>query len=95
MERLITGSLYRRITTSPVDEEPRRRCGQSAVSLEIDGRSTEGTDAAIRNDLSRAADTTRGLDRFEVQSVRGHLENDAVAHLQVTLKVGFRRKGAQ
>jgi flavin-binding protein dodecin len=87
MERLITGSLYRRITTSPVDEEPKRRCGQSAVSLEIDGRSTERTDAAIRNDLSRAAETTRG-------SKRGHLENDAVAHLQVTLKVGFRRKGA-
>jgi dodecin len=50
--------------------------------------------AAIRNGLSRAAQTTRGLDWFEVQSVRGHLENGVVAHFQVTLKVGFRLEEA-
>ncbi|MGB7163280.1 MAG: dodecin [Mycobacterium sp.] len=61
--------------------------------IEIVGTSPEGTDAAIRNGLSRAAETTRGLDWFEVQSVRGHLENGAVAHFQVTLKVGFRLEG--
>ena len=32
----------------------------------------------------------RGLDWFEVESVCGHLENGAVGHFQVTLKVGFR-----
>jgi flavin-binding protein dodecin len=47
-----------------------------------------------RNGLARAAKTTRGLDWFEVQSVRGHLENGAVAHFQVTLKVGFRLEDA-
>jgi flavin-binding protein dodecin len=58
--------------------------------IEIVGTSSDGIDAAIRNGLARAAETTRGLDWFEVQSVRGHLENGTIAHVQVTLKVGFR-----
>ena len=63
--------------------------------IEIVGTSSEGIDTAIRNGLSRAAETTRGLHWFEVQSVRGHLENGAVAHFRVTLKVGFRLEGSQ
>jgi dodecin len=62
--------------------------------IEIVGTSSDGVDAAIRNGLSRAAKTTRGLDWFEVQSVRGHLENGVVGHFQVTLKVGFRLEDA-
>jgi flavin-binding protein dodecin len=62
--------------------------------VEIVGTSPEGTDAAIRNGVSRAAKTIRGLDWFEVQSVRGELKDGAVAHFQVTLKVGFRLEGS-
>jgi dodecin len=62
--------------------------------IEIVGTSPDSVDAAIRNGLARAAETTRGLDWFEVQSVRGHLENGTVAHFQVSLKVGFRLEGA-
>lgn len=62
--------------------------------IEIVGTSPDGIDAAIRNGLARAAQTTRGLDWFEVQSVRGHLEDGPVAHFQVTLKVGFRLEDA-
>jgi dodecin len=58
--------------------------------IEIVGTSPEGIDAAIRNGVSRAAKTTRGLDWFEVQSVRGDIEDGAIAHFQVALKVGFR-----
>lgn len=58
--------------------------------VEIVGTSPDGTDAAIRNGVSRAAKTLRGLDWFEVQSVRGELKDGQVAHFQVTLKVGFR-----
>jgi flavin-binding protein dodecin len=58
--------------------------------VEIVGTSPDGVDAAIRNGLSRAADTMRALDWFEVQSVRGNLDGGAVGHFQVTLKVGFR-----
>jgi len=58
--------------------------------IEIVGSSADGIDAAIKNAIARAAQTTRGLDWFEVKSVRGHLEDGAVGHVQVTLKVGFR-----
>jgi flavin-binding protein dodecin len=58
--------------------------------IEIVGTSPEGVDAAIRNGVSRAAKTTRGLDWFEVKAVRGDIEDGGIAHFQVTLKVGFR-----
>jgi dodecin len=40
--------------------------------------------------VSRASETIRQLEWFEVQSVRGRIEDGEVKHLQVTLKVGFR-----
>ena len=58
--------------------------------IEIVGTSSDGVDTAIRNGVARAAQTTRGLDWFEVKSVRGDIEDGAIAHFQVTLKVGFR-----
>lgn len=58
--------------------------------IEIVGSSPEGVDAAIRSGLARAAQTMRNLDWFEVESIRGHLEDGAVGHYQVTMKVGFR-----
>ena len=58
--------------------------------IEIVGTSPDGVDAAIRSGLARAAKTVRGLDWFEVQSTRGYLADGAVAHFQVTMKVGFR-----
>jgi flavin-binding protein dodecin len=57
--------------------------------IEIVGSSPEGVDAAIRSGLARAAQTIRNLDWFEVESIRGHLEDGAVGHYQVTMKVGF------
>lgn len=78
---------------SPADARKGRH-DQPHLPIEIVGTSPDSVDAAIRNAVSRAAETTRGLDWFEVQSVRGHLENGTVAHFQVTLKVGFRLEGA-
>ncbi|MFJ8196529.1 dodecin [Streptomyces sp. NPDC096152] len=57
---------------------------------EIVGTSTEGLDQAIRNGLSRASQTLRNLDWFEVTQVRGQIENGEIQHFQVCLKVGFR-----
>lgn len=57
---------------------------------EIVGTSTEGIDDAIRGAISRAAETLRGLDWFEVTEIRGHIQDGAVGHIQVGLKVGFR-----
>ncbi|MFJ3334938.1 dodecin [Streptomyces sp. NPDC086766] len=57
---------------------------------EIVGTSTEGVDQAIRNGISRASQTLRNLDWFEVTQVRGQIENGEIQHFQVCLKVGFR-----
>ncbi len=57
---------------------------------EIVGSSPDGVDQAIRNAVARASQTLRNLDWFEVVNVRGHLNEGQVAHVQVTLKVGFR-----
>ena len=58
--------------------------------IEIVGSSPDSIDAAIRNAISRASETMRGLDWFEVESIRGHLEDGAIRHFQVTLRVGLR-----
>jgi flavin-binding protein dodecin len=61
---------------------------------EIVGSSTGGIDDAIRSGIARAAKTLRNLDWFEVSEIRGHLEDGAVGHFQVTMKVGFRMDDA-
>ncbi|MET8472010.1 dodecin [Streptomyces sp. NPDC006422] len=57
---------------------------------EIVGTSHEGVDEAIRNGVSRASQTLRNLDWFEVTQVRGQIVEGQVEHWQVGLKVGFR-----
>ena len=57
---------------------------------EIVGSSPDGVDQAIRNGVARASQTLRHLDWFEVVEIRGHLEEGEMAHVQVTMKVGFR-----
>ncbi|MFI2643971.1 dodecin [Streptomyces sp. NPDC018610] len=61
---------------------------------EIVGSSHEGVDEAIRNAISRASQTVRNLDWFEVTQVRGQIENGRIEHYQVGLKVGFRIEDA-
>jgi flavin-binding protein dodecin len=58
--------------------------------VEIVGTSPDGSDAAIRNALAKAAETIKHIDWFEVTETRGHVEDGKVAHFQVTLKIGFR-----
>ncbi len=57
---------------------------------EIVGTSPDGIDQAVRNGISRAAQTLRHLDWFEVTDIRGWLDGGAVNHFQVTMKIGFR-----
>nr|WP_244911069.1 dodecin [Dietzia psychralcaliphila] len=59
---------------------------------EIVGSSPNGTDEAITNAIAEASKSLRNLEWFEVQSVRGKLDGDSVAHWQVTIKVGFRHE---
>ena len=57
---------------------------------EIVGTSKEGLNQAITNGISRAGDTLRHLDWFEVTEIRGHLNDNQIDHYQVTMKVSFR-----
>jgi dodecin len=57
---------------------------------EIVGSSTNGLDDAIRSAISRASKTLHNLDWFEVNGIRGRIEDGGRCHFQVTLKVGFR-----
>jgi dodecin len=59
-------------------------------TVEIVGTSTSDVTDATRKAVEKAAQTIRNLDWFEVVAVRGHIENDAVQHFQVTVKIGFR-----
>ena len=59
-------------------------------SVEITGSSPQGVTQAIDRAIDKASQTLRHLDWFEVTTIRGHIEDGAVAHYQVTLKIGFR-----
>jgi len=58
--------------------------------VQLAGTSPESIADAIKSGVSRASTTLRGLDWFEVTSIRGHIEDGEVAHFQVELKVGFK-----
>jgi dodecin len=59
-------------------------------SVEITGTSPAGVKEAIDGAIAKASQSVRNLDWFEVVGIRGHIEDGAVAHYQVTLKIGFR-----
>ncbi|UVE17853.1 dodecin family protein [Pseudomonas sp. LS44] len=58
--------------------------------VELVGSSKTSIEDAINNALAEAAKSLKNLEWFEVTETRGHIANGAVAHYQVTLKVGFR-----
>ena len=62
---------------------------------EIVGTSPNGVDDAIRNAVTRANQTLRNMDWFEMTEVRGHLADGQVAGWQVTVKIGFRLKDGE
>jgi flavin-binding protein dodecin len=61
---------------------------------EIVGTSDQGVDQAIKNGISRANESLRHLDWFEVTEIRGHIRDGEVDHVQVGMKVGFRLEDA-
>jgi hypothetical protein len=61
---------------------------------EIVGSSPDGIEPAINSAITRASQTLRHLDWFEVTQVRGQIVDGQVAHYQVGLKVGFRLEDA-
>ena len=56
---------------------------------ELVGSSEKSLEDAVNNAVSRAAKTIRNMRWVEVGNIRGHIEDGALAHWQVTVKIGF------
>jgi len=56
--------------------------------IELTGSSPTSIEDAVQNALQKASKTLHGMRWFEVTETRGHLEDDKLAHWQVTIKVG-------
>ena len=57
--------------------------------IELTGSSPRSMEEAVTNAIARAAQTVRHMRWFEFVETRGHIENDQIAHWQVTIKAGF------
>ena len=58
--------------------------------IELVGSSKSSVEDAIQNAITNASKSLKHLDWFEVQEVRGDIQEGKVGYYQVTLKVGFR-----
>ena len=61
--------------------------------IELVGVSATTIEDAIQNAISRANQTLKNLDWFEVVEARGLIQEGKVSQFQVKLKVGFRLLG--
>lgn len=57
--------------------------------IELTGSSPASPDDAVRNAVAKASETVHSLRWFEVVETRGHIEEGAISHWQVTVKIGF------
>jgi flavin-binding protein dodecin len=61
--------------------------------IELVGVSTTSIEDAVQNAISRANQTLKNLDWFEIVETRGLIQNGQIDQFQVKLKVGFRLLG--
>ncbi len=64
-------------------------------SLELVGTSSQSFDEAVRNAVSRAGETIRHLQWFEVIESRGHIRDGQVGEFQVKVRVWFELESGQ
>ncbi|MCX6968872.1 MAG: dodecin family protein [Verrucomicrobia bacterium] len=57
--------------------------------IELVGSSPNSIEEAVQNAVAKASQSLRNLRWFEVVETRGQIDNDRIAHWQVTIKVGF------
>ncbi len=66
--------------------------GESRIykKVEIIGTSAESVEGAIQGAVDRAKESLEKLSWFEVQEMRGHIDDDGkVSEYQVVLKIAF------
>jgi len=64
--------------------------GHTYKVIELVGTSDAGVTEAINEAVSRASQSLKGLDWFEVGEIRGQIEDGKPAWYQVAVKIGFR-----
>jgi flavin-binding protein dodecin len=57
--------------------------------IELVGSSPTSIEEAVQNAIQQASKTIRNMRWFEVVETRGQLENNQIAHWQVTIQIGF------
>ncbi len=57
--------------------------------LELTGSSTTGIEGAVSNAIAKAAKTIHNMRWFEISEIRGEIDDGAIAHWQVSIKIGF------
>jgi flavin-binding protein dodecin len=57
---------------------------------ELVGTSQESIEDAIRTGITRANQTVRNIDWFEVTEIRGYVREGRLNHYQVGMKLGFK-----
>ncbi len=58
-------------------------------SVELTGSSPTSIEDAVKTALSRAKSTIHNIRWFEVTDIRGGINDNEIAHWQVTIKLGF------
>ena len=64
--------------------------GNTYKVIELVGSSSDGVQEAIDGAISRASQTIRNLDWFEVKEIRGSIQKGSVTWYQVKVAIGFR-----
>ncbi len=57
--------------------------------IEITGSSSVSPQAAVENAVAKAAESVRNMRWLEIVETRGHIDDQKIAHWQVTIKIGF------
>jgi dodecin len=58
-------------------------------TTEIVGSSSDSIEDAVRRAVDKASRSLRHMRWFEVSEIRGHIEDGAIGHWQITVKIGF------
>jgi dodecin len=61
--------------------------------VEVVGVSEDSIHQAVRNALSKARQTLRNIDWFEVKQIRGSVHSNGQPQFQVEVRIGFRLEG--
>jgi flavin-binding protein dodecin len=61
--------------------------------IEVIGVSEDSIQQAVRNALSKARQTIRNIDWFEVKEIRGAVQSNGEPQFQVEVRIGFRLEG--